>query len=146
VNSTRSYHPALQLELLTHLGARAEVIMASCDDSAGKTENIVEETLTSFLLETRLWVRFALSSACIEYMVAGFDLPAALHQLQRPQPVQSIVETAAVRFVAGCRGHLFLGQCIGKHLGEGFQNEPFGFSQPPAPIVNQGGNSRQRLP
>jgi hypothetical protein len=62
--------------------------------------------------------------------MAGSDLAPPFHQLKSPQPAQGVVETAPIRFVSGLCSHFFFGECIGKRLGECFQNEPFGFSQP----------------
>jgi len=51
-------------------------------------------------------------------MVACPDFAAALDQLQRPQPSQRVVQTPAVRFVAGFGRHFLFVECIGIYLGQ----------------------------
>jgi hypothetical protein len=61
-------------------------------------------------------------------------IASALDQFQRPQSAQGAVETAALRFVDGSRGNLFLVQRGGIGLRESLDDESFRLSQP-APLV-----------
>jgi hypothetical protein len=56
-------------------------------------------------------------------VVTGPEFPwPCKYQIQRSQPTERVVETAATYFVAGPRGDLFLAQRVGMGLPDGMDN------------------------
>jgi hypothetical protein len=56
-------------------------------------------------------------------VVTGPEFPwPCKYQIQRSQPTERVVETAATYFVAGPRGDLFLVQRVGIGLSDGMDN------------------------
>lgn len=64
----------------------------------------------------------------VEQVIACPEFAPALYKLQRPQPAEGIVKTAAIGFVAGFDRDFIFGQRIRIGLGECLQNQPLCFS------------------
>ena len=78
-----------------------------------------------------------LLSVLIEEVVACLEFTAAVHQFQRSQPTQGIVESAAVCFVPGQRGDFLFVQPRRIGLGERVQNQSLRVSQPVTPVIDE---------
>jgi hypothetical protein len=86
------------------------------------------------------------AASAVEQVLIGPEIAAALHQLQRPQPAQSMVEDAAIRFISGFGRDFLLGERTRILLGERLQNEPLRLAEAGAPVVNQRRTLGERLP